>query len=56
MPFLSSCGIDDRRDLLQPGADLFLEALDVVLPRRSTANMRTLLGTTYRNDAECAFL
>src|SRR5580692_11238270 len=34
--FLSLCGIDERRDLLQPGADLTVEALDVVLPRRST--------------------
>jgi hypothetical protein len=39
--FLSLCGIDDRRDLLQPGADHILEALDVVLPRRSNASMRT---------------
>ena len=31
MPFLSLRGIDDRRDLLQPGADLILCALDVVL-------------------------
>ena len=31
MPFLSLRGIDNRRDLLQPAADLILGALDVVL-------------------------